>query len=228
MEESEALRKEMVELKDRITMLEEEVKTARAEQNKAKEVARKIHFFLGFLGDVFNKARLYDQGLKQPETASRAKMMSCMVDYSTKMEKTLKALCELLHQPGSQLEPASTSILAPKPHSVPIPNPSPGFFTPPVSQLDSLLQEAIPEINTKDIASLRTWAKGGPENFTTPTGMSTTIPGTLSMPGTVSQEAQRRTEERTTRKAEESISKFGSSEEEKEDKPISLSSNDEE
>ena len=97
-EEGKALWKEMVELKDRITTLEEEVKTALEEQNKAKakEVARKIHSFMGFLGEVVNKARLYDQGLRQPETALGAKMMRCMVDYSTKMEKLLKELCTLL------------------------------------------------------------------------------------------------------------------------------------
>ena len=63
-EEGEALQKEMVELKDRIAALEEEVKTARAERDKAKEVARKIHSFLGFPGDVLNKARLYNQDLR--------------------------------------------------------------------------------------------------------------------------------------------------------------------
>ena len=54
------------------------------------------------------------------------------------------------------------------------------------------------------------------------------IPGTLSTPGSVSQELQRRQEERMKRKAEESISKSGSSEEEEDDEPISLDSNDEE
>ena len=95
-EEGEALRKETVELKDRIAVLEEEVKTARVERDKAKEVARKIHSFMRFPGDVLNKARLYDQGLRQPETASEAKMMRCIVDYNAKMEKMLKALHELL------------------------------------------------------------------------------------------------------------------------------------
>ena len=63
-EEGKALRKEVEELRNRITAIEEEVKTARAERNKEKEVAQKIHSFLGILGDVLNKARLYDQGLK--------------------------------------------------------------------------------------------------------------------------------------------------------------------
>ena len=145
-----------MELKDRIAALEEEVKTARSEQDKAKEVARKIPSFLGFPGDVLNKACLYDHSLRQPETVSGAKMMRCMVESSTKMEEMLKALCELLHQPGSQPEPAFTSTPALGRDSVPIPTPSPGFITPPISQPDPLLQEAIPEINTEDITSLRT------------------------------------------------------------------------
>ena len=65
-EEGEALRKETVELKDYFAALEEEVKTARAERDKAKEVVRKIHSFMGFSDDVLNKPCLYDQGLRQP------------------------------------------------------------------------------------------------------------------------------------------------------------------
>ena len=156
-------------------------------------------------------------------------MMCCMVDYSAKMEKLRKELHALLQPTGSQSEPASTSTPAPGPSLVPISTLSHGFVTPPTSQRDPLLQEAIPEINKEDIASLATWAEGGPENLTTPTtGTGTNIPGNLSTPGTVSQEAQQRTEERTKSKAEECISKSGSSEEEEEEDPISLSSNDKE
>ena len=64
MGEGEALWKETVELKDQIAAMEEEVKTAQAKRDKAKEVARKIHSFMGFPNDVVNKARLYDQGLR--------------------------------------------------------------------------------------------------------------------------------------------------------------------
>ena len=152
-EEGKALRKEMEELKNRIMTIEEEVKTTREERDKAKEVTRKIHSFLGFPGDVLNKAGLYDQGLRQPETESGAKMMYCMVDYSSKMEKMLKELRVLLQPIGSQLEPAATPT--PGPNIVPAPTPSPGFVTPSVSQPDLLLQEAISEINMEDIASLR-------------------------------------------------------------------------
>ena len=172
----------MEELKDRITAIKEEVKTAREERDKAKEVAQKIHSFLGFPGDVLNKAHLYDQGLWQPEIGSGTKMMRCKVDYSSKMEKTLKELRALLQPTGSQPEPAVTPALGPS--TVPAPTPSPGFVTLPISQLDPLLQEAIPEINTEDIASLRTWAEGGSGNLTTPTiGTGTNIPDSLSTSG---------------------------------------------
>ena len=119
-----------------------------------KEVARKIHSFLGFSSDVLNKVRLYDQGLRQPTIDLGVKMMCCMVDYNRKMEKTLKELGALLQPIGSQPESASTPAAGPS--TVPAPTPSLGFVTPPVSQPDPLLQEAIPEINMKDIASLRT------------------------------------------------------------------------
>ena len=124
---------------------------------------------MGFPSDIVNKAGLYDQGLKQLETALGAKMMRCMVDYGTKMEKLLKELRKLLQPIGVQPEPALASTPTPGQSTVPTPTPNPGIVTPPVAQPDPLLQEAIPQINMEDIASLRTWVEGGPENLTTPT-----------------------------------------------------------
>ena len=86
-EEGDALRKDLEDLKNRIKVVEKEVKTARAERDKSKEVAQKVHGFLGNPGDVLNKARLFDHSLKQPMTDSGVKMMQCMVDYGLKMEK---------------------------------------------------------------------------------------------------------------------------------------------
>ena len=157
--------------------------------------------------------------------------MWCMVDYNTKMEKLLKELQALLQPIGDQPEPTPTPTLAPGPSTVPIPNPSLDVVTPPADRLDPTLQEAIPEINKVDIASLKSWATEGPETMTTPITRSwgMNLSGNLSTPRSVSQEVLRRTEERTKRRAEESISKFGSSEEEEEENdPISLSSNEEE
>ena len=134
-EEGESLQKEMVELQNRITAVEEEVKTARAKRDKAKVVAQKIHGYLGFSADVLNKARLYNHSVKQPTTDSGVKMMCCMVDYSLKLDKTLKELRALLHPIRAQ------PIRAPgaKPSSVPAPTPSPEFVTPPITQPDPLL-----------------------------------------------------------------------------------------
>ena len=226
-EEGQALQKEMDKLRNRIAAVEEEAKIARAEQDKAKTVAQKIHGYLGFPGDVLNKVRLYDHGLKQPTTDSGVKMMRCMVDYGLKLEKTLKELHALLHPTGAQPEPVGTPSA--KPSIAPAPTPSPEFVTPPVTQLDPLLQEPILDINTEDLASLKSWVEAGPENLTTPTtGTGTNIPGNLSTPGTISQKQQQRQEERTKRRAEDSVSKSGSSEEEEEDEPISLDSDEEE
>ena len=88
-----------------------------------------------------------------------------------------------------------------------IPNPSPDVVIPPADRPDSTLQEAIPEINTEEIASLKTWAAGGPETLTTPTTGSwgTNLSSNLSTPGLVSQEALKRTKEQTKRRAEESV-----------------------
>ena len=163
--------------------------------------------------------------------SSRAKMMRCMVDYSTKMEKLLKELPALLQPTRIQSESASTLTPAPGPSTIPIPNPSLNVVTPPVDRPDPLLEEAISKINTEDITSLRMWAAGGPKNLTTPATGSrgTHILGSLSTPGSVSQEALRRAQERTKRRAENSVSESRSSEEEeKEDEPIFLNSNEEE
>ena len=77
------------------------------------------------------------------------------------------------------------------------------------------------------MASLRNWAKGGPEALATPTTGTGANPVTFSTPGSVSQEQQRRTEERTKRGADEEESESSSSEEEGES-PITLSLDEEE
>ena len=221
------LRKEVGELRNRIAALGKEVKTARAERDKSKKVAQKIHGYLGFSGDVLNKARLYDHGLKQPTTDLGVQMMWCMVDYGLKLEKTLKELYALLHPIEAQPELVGTPGTGP---SIAVaPTPSPEFVTPPVTQPDPLLQEPIPAINTKEIASLRSWAKGGLGILTTPTtGTDTNNPVDLSTPGIVSQERQRRQEERTKSRAKDLVSESNSSEEEEEESPISLDSDDNE
>ena len=140
-EEGDVLQKEVEELKNRIAAVEKEVKTARAERDKSKEVAQKIHGYLGYPGDVLNKARLYDHSLKQPTTDSGVKMMRCMVDYGLKMEKTLKELHALLHPTGAQLEPVGTPGAGPS--TTPTPTPSPEFVTPSAIQPEPLLQEPI-------------------------------------------------------------------------------------
>ena len=117
-------RKEVEDLKNRIKVAEKEVKTTRAEWDKSKEVAQKVHRFLGNPGNVLNKARLFDHGLKQPTTDSGVKMMRCMVNYGLKMEKTLKELRALLQPTGAQLEQVGTQELGPAPPLSQLPVPT--------------------------------------------------------------------------------------------------------
>ena len=210
-----------------IAAVEKEVKTARTKRDKAKIVAQKIHGYLGFPSNVFNKARLYDHGLKQPTTDLGMKMMHCMVDYGLKLEKMLKEVHALLHPTGAQPEPVGTPGAGPS--TAPASTPSPEFVTPPVTQPDPLLQEPILEIKTEDLASLRSWAEAGTGILTTPTtGTGTNNLVDLSTPGTISRERQRRQEERTKSRAEDLVSESSSSKEEKEESPISLDSDEEE
>ena len=226
-EEGDTLQRENGELKDQIKAVEKEAKAARVERDKSKEVAQKVYRFLGNPGDMLNKARLFDHGLKQPATDFGVKMMQCMVDYGLKMEKTLKELRLLLHPTETQPEPVGTPRA--RPNTTPTPTTNPEFVTPSASQPDSLLQKPIPELNTEELNSLRNWAERGPGVLTTPTtGTGNINPVDLSTPGTASQEHQRREEERTKRKADKSESESGSSKDEEEESPVSLDFDDKE
>ena len=127
----------MEDLKNRIRVAEKEVKTARAERDKTKEVAEKVQAFLENPGDVLNKAQLFDHSLKQPTTDSDVKMMRCMVNYGLKMEKTLKELRAFLQPTGSQ--PEQVGMPKAGPSTTPAPTTSPNFVTPPTTRLDPLL-----------------------------------------------------------------------------------------
>ena len=81
-DEGNALWTENKKLKDRVKEAEKEVKAARTKRDKSKEIAQQVSKFLGSPGDVLNKDRLFDHGLKQPATDSGVKMMRCMIDYS--------------------------------------------------------------------------------------------------------------------------------------------------
>ena len=185
-------------------------------------MARKFHAFVGYPSDIVNKARLYDESTSQSGMSSGAKVIRCMVDYSTKIEKLLREMHILLQPAGLQLEPAlATQQSTPTPTSIPAA--SPEVVTLPTGRPNPTLQEVIPEINTEDIISLEQWAVGGLQNMATLTSGSqvTTIPGSHSMPGFVKQEARRKAEDHTKRRAEESVSKSrSSSEDEKEEDPV--------
>ena len=210
-DEGDALRAENKELKDRMKEAEKEVKVARTERDKSKEIAQKVCKFLGSLGDVLNKVRLFNHGLKQPATDSGVKMMRCMIDYSQKMEKTLKELRSLLKPTGDQ--PEQVGMPGARPSTNPAPTAS--FVTPPPTRPDPLLQKPIPVLNTNEMANLRDWAEGGPEALATPTTGTGANPVTFSTPESASQKHQRQEEEWTKRRADEKESESSSSEEEK-------------
>ena len=134
-DEGKVLRSENKELKDRMTEVEKEAKAARTERDKSKEVAQRVSKFLGSLGDVLNKARLFDHGLKQPATDSRVKIMHCIIDYNKKMEKTLKELRSILKPTEGQPEQMGTPGAGPST----TPAQTASFVTPPVTRSDPLL-----------------------------------------------------------------------------------------
>ena len=127
LDEGEALRTEDKELKDRVKEAEKAIQTARTERDRSKEIAQQVSKFLGSLGDVLNKARLFDHGLKQPATDSGIKIMRYMLDYSQKMEKTLKELRTLIQPTGGQPEQVGTPGAGPNT----TPAPTASFVTPP-------------------------------------------------------------------------------------------------
>ena len=184
-DEGEALRSENKELKDRLMEVEKEAKAARTERDRSKEVAQRVSKFLGSPGNVLNKARLFDHGLKQPATDSGVKIMRRMIDYSQKMEKTLKELRRILKPAEGQPKQMGTPGAGPST----TPAQTASFMTPLVTRPDPLLQQPIPVLNTDEMANLRDWAAGGLEALTTPTGTGLN-PATLSTPGSVSQEQQ--------------------------------------
>ena len=154
-------------------------------------MAWKFHTFMRYPSDVVNKARLYDEYASQLGTSSGAKVIRCIVDYSTKIEKLLREMRIFLQPVGAQLEPApATQQLTSAPAPVPTIVISPDMVIPPAERPDPILQEVIPEINMEDIVSLEQWAVGGLLNMATPTSGSrgTTIPGSLSTPESVGQE----------------------------------------
>ena len=107
-DEGDALRRENEALKNRVKEAKKAIKTARTEWDRSKEIAQQVSKFLGSSGDVLNKARLFDHGLKQPATDSGVKIMHCMINYSQKMEKTLKELRTLLQPTEGRPEQAGT------------------------------------------------------------------------------------------------------------------------
>ena len=181
-DEGDALRTENKELKDWVKEAEKVIKIARTERDRSKEIAQQVSKFLGSPSDVLNKVQLFDHGLKQPATDFGVKMMRCMIDYSQKMEKTLKELRTLIQLTRGQPEQVGTLGVGPSTTSAP----TASFVIPPPTRPDPMLQEPIPVLNTGKMANLWDWAEGGPEALVTLTTGTGVNPVNLSTPGLAS------------------------------------------
>ena len=53
---------------------------------------RMFQSFIGNPSEVVNNAQLYDEDMGQLEASPRSKIVRCLVDYNTKMEKLLKEM----------------------------------------------------------------------------------------------------------------------------------------
>ena len=117
------------------TVAFEEKVRAQEDQDKAITMAWKFHAFVGYSGDVVNKAQLYNDNMEKQDVAPAPKVIQCLVDYSGKMEKLLKEMRALL-QPSEERkepepskrhqEPEPASQLAPPPTAtLPVPPPAP-------------------------------------------------------------------------------------------------------
>ena len=77
------------------TIFEEKV-WVQEECEKVVTMARKVHAFVGYLGDMVTKVRLYDESMKKPEVVLVPKVLRALIDYSGKMGKLLGELRALL------------------------------------------------------------------------------------------------------------------------------------
>ena len=208
----DCLLKENAELKIQVADRDDKLKEAEAltatafekkfraqeEYEKAVTMAWKVHAFVGYLGDVVTKARLYDESMKTSEVVLAPKVLRALINYSGKMEKLLEEMRTLL-QYGKQREEAGPSERRPEPEPVPVsgpelvPQPAPTPVAPstegvsvPTPQpevpearpkvaatlriADPTLQEPIPNsLNTDDLVSLHQWATEGLQEMAMPT-----------------------------------------------------------
>ena len=73
-----------------------ELVAARKERDKATTINRMFQSFIGNLGNVVNKTRLYHEGMSRPRASPGPKLVRFLVDYNIKMEEVLKEMHTLL------------------------------------------------------------------------------------------------------------------------------------
>ena len=82
----------MEDFKAQLAEKEEEVKELRWKANEATKVVEKIWNYIGNLGDVVNKAKLFDKDLRKVGSAFGAKIINVLVHYLAKMERILNKI----------------------------------------------------------------------------------------------------------------------------------------
>ena len=218
-----------------------ELVRAREDRDIAEAISCKFHEFVGRLGDVVNKAQLYDEGSWHQGMPTGANLVRFLVDYNAKMEKLLWKMQTLLLAPAQQprrpelardatnamptpaVQPEAPQPEAPQPEAPQPEAPQPEVAQPEATQqneatptrlVDPILAEPIPD----DIVSIKQWAARGLQNLTTPIigSLGTSLPAIQSTPRSIRKEARRRAEERTKRREEERESETRSSSSEEE------------
>ena len=117
--------------------VEEKLMRTREDRNKALAIFRKFYDFKMHLGDVVNKAQLYNASMDQPGASLGPKVIRCLVDYNIKMEKLLKELRALFQPNGQQQAPEPSQL--PIPALVTIPSIQLQASTAPTGTADSML-----------------------------------------------------------------------------------------
>ena len=199
---------------------------ANLDRSGAQEVAWRlpeVFDFVGFVGDVVTKARVFDQCMKKPEAVSAPKILRMLVNFSGRVENLLKELRLLLQHDGRGQEARpSERCLEPGPEAARLELASPPASTPgapatrgpsastPRSEAtqhqpkpaatsaipDPTHQEPIPDsLNTNDIPSLHQWATEGLWDSATPATGSRgpTDPVVQITSGSITRSQRRRT-----------------------------------
>ena len=120
-EDNSELKTHITHLKLRIGDLQTTVKMQDEQIQQLKAMAEaieQIREFIGYKGDVVNKAHLFDNEVKTEDHLSVQKILTILVKYGYKVEETLGLMRKLLSGPSAAgtSEPKSQGTIPPSPH----------------------------------------------------------------------------------------------------------------